>query len=78
MSNSGKHPENNSRHSCRHWLQRISITTFRYSYGLPGIQAGYKIKNSAVLNYQEALYAEKARNAFFVQLDELLKNEMER
>ncbi|MCP3875996.1 MAG: hypothetical protein GY699_22960, partial [Desulfobacteraceae bacterium] len=47
------------------------------SYALQVEPDRFKMKDSAMLDYKEALHIERTRNAFFVRLDELLKNRME-
>jgi len=54
---------------CAEWFWKQQIN----SYALQVEPDRFKTKDRAMLDYKEALYIEKIRNAFFIQLDELLK-----
>jgi hypothetical protein len=59
---------------CAEWLWKRHVN----SYGLQVEPDRFKRKDTAVLDYKEALQVEKIRNEFFIRLDELLGNIMER
>ena len=56
---------------CAEWFWKRQVN----SYVLQVEPDRYKRNDRAILDYNEALYIEKIRNEFFIQLDELFKNE---
>jgi len=59
---------------CAEWFWKRQVN----SYALQVEPDRFKCEDKVILDYKEALNIEKIRNVFFVRLDELLKNEMER
>ena len=55
---------------CAEWFWKRQVN----SYALQVEPDRFKHKDKAILDYREALYIEKVRNQFFVQLYELLEN----
>ena len=58
---------------CAEWFWKRQVN----SYALQVEPDRFKYNDRAILDYMEALYIEKVRNKFFVQLNELLENEKE-
>ncbi len=58
---------------CAEWFWKRQVN----SYALQVEPDRFKHKDKAILDYKEALYIEKIRNEFFVQLKELLKNQQD-
>ena len=59
---------------CAEWFWKRQVN----SYALQVEPDRFKHEDKAILDYKEALYIEKLRNQFFVQLDKLLENSDER
>ena len=55
---------------CAIWFWEKQVN----SYVLQVEPDRFKCKDKAILDYKEALYIEKIRNKFFIQLNELLEN----
>jgi hypothetical protein len=55
------------------WFWKIQIN----SYALQVEPDRFKRKDKAILDYNEALYIEKIRNEFFIQLKELLRRQQD-
>lgn len=66
-------PEN-IQFSCAEWFWKRQIN----SYALQVEPDGFKRKDTAILDFMEALHIEKIRNTFFIRLYELLENAKER
>jgi hypothetical protein len=56
---------------CAEWFWKRQVN----SYALQVEPDRFKHKDTAIIDYKEALYIEKIRNEFFVQLKELLKKQ---
>lgn len=56
---------------CAEWFWKRQVN----SYALQVEPDRFKHKDKAIIDYKEALYIEKIRNEFFVQLKELLKKQ---
>jgi hypothetical protein len=59
---------------CAKWFWKRQIN----SYALQVEPDRFKRKDTAIIDYMEALHIEKARNEFFIRLYELLEREKER
>ncbi len=59
---------------CAEWFWKRQVN----SYALQVEPDRFKCKDTAILDYQEALHIEKIRNEFFYRLYELLENENKR
>jgi len=59
---------------CAEWFWKRQIN----SYALQVEPDIFKSKDTAIIDFNEALHIEKIRNTFFIQLYELLKNAKER
>ena len=59
---------------CAEWFWEKQIN----SYALQVEPDSFKRKDTASIDFKEALHIEKIRNTFFIRLYELLKNEKER
>ena len=59
---------------CAKWFWKRQVN----SYALQVEPDRFKRKDKAILDYKEAVYIEKVRNEFFIQLDKLLENHGER
>jgi hypothetical protein len=57
---------------CAEWFWERQVN----SYALQVEPDRFKHKDTAILDYREALHIEKIRNEFFVQLRELLQKEL--
>ncbi len=59
---------------CAEWFWKKQIN----SYALQVEPDRFKHKDTAIIDFKEALHIEKIRNTFFIQLNELLENAKER
>ncbi len=56
---------------CAEWFWKRRVN----SYALQVEPDRFKTKDTAILDYRDALYIEKIRNEFFIRLDELIKKQ---
>ncbi len=59
---------------CAEWFWKKQIN----SYALQVEPDRFKLKDTAIIDFKEALHIEKIRNTFFIRLYELLENAIER
>jgi hypothetical protein len=59
---------------CAEWFWKRQVN----SYALQVEPDRFKRKDTAILDFKEALHIEKIRNEFFIQLYELLENAKEK